>query len=82
MKPDHEAAKKWAKRMRWTPEALTEEEINFARAYLDLLAQLEQLKADKGRAVKLLRRFEKFYGKPTPTLRDDVHDFLAERGEV
>lgn len=51
MKPDHEAAKKWAKRMRWTPEALTEEEINFARAYLDLLAQLEQLKADKGRAV-------------------------------
>lgn len=49
MTPDHEAAKKWAKRMRWTPEALTEEEINLARAYLDLLSR-EQ------RAVELLQR--------------------------
>lgn len=48
MTPDHEAAKKWAKRM-LTPEGLTEEEINLSRAYLDLLAQRDE--ADKLRDV-------------------------------
>ena len=42
--------------------------------------EIAALKAELSRAVELLQRFEKFYGKPTPTLRDDVHDFLAERG--
>lgn len=52
------------------------------REQLDADAEIAALRAELSRAVKLLQRFEKFYGKPTPTLRDDVHDFLAERREV
>lgn len=44
------------------------------------LVKIEEAAKKLSRAVELLQRFEKFYGKPTPTLRDDVHDFLAERG--
>lgn len=77
MTPDHDAAKKWAGSL--GPEntfgVCGPDMLNLARAYLDLLSR-------ERRAVGLLRRFEKFYGQPTPTLRDDVHAFLAERGEV
>lgn len=82
MKPDHEAAKKWAKRMRWTPEALTEEEINFARAYLDLVAREQRAVELLERAYWLVEHFE----TATYDTKSDwgrlVRAFLAERREV
>lgn len=71
MKPDHKAAKKWAKRM-LTPEGLTEEEINLSRAYLDAMAQLDK-------ATELLEEVDAYWGATRPALAERIRDFLDER---
>jgi uncharacterized protein len=73
MKPDHEAAKKWAEadRDNYAPDTQIG---NLARAYLDAMAQLDK-------ATELLRTASEWADSVNPAaqLAVDIRAFLDER---
>ena len=85
VKIDHEAAKKWAKRM-LTPEGLTEEEINLARAYLDAMARLAEWEATARKLTNGLcsdrEELEGFIEEMVDILKGELAPLEAQRDEA